>query len=384
MRILTLCYEYPPIGGGGGRVTKTVAEGLAARGHAVRVQTAALGFRSVREETGGVEIYRAASGRRRPEHCAVPEMGLYVATSLLPALTHCRRWKPEVIHAHFAVPTGMLAWMLHRATGIPYVLTAHLGDVPGGVPEQTDRMFRLIGPFARAIWRRAAAATAVSGFVQELAERAYQRPVERILNGIDLAGRPQLESLLIGEPCRLLFLGRLNPQKNAPLLIEGLARLPDSRWKLTVIGDGPDAPEVRRLVERHGLSERVTLAGWREAREVEAALRDSDVLCLPSSSEGMPVAAVEALKFGLALATSDIPGVRDVARAGVNAVTAPAGDAGAYAHALASLLEDPARLLALRRGSWQMAEDFALPRILDAYERVLSGTSGSAPAHWRG
>ena len=56
-------------------------------------------------------------------------MALYCATSFLPTLRHIREWQPDVIHAHFAVPTGALAWAVHRLTGVPYVLTAHLGDV---------------------------------------------------------------------------------------------------------------------------------------------------------------------------------------------------------------------------------------------------------------
>ena len=82
----------------------------------------------------------AASGRRVPDTCTVPEMGLYCATSFLPALRHIRQWKPDVVHAHFAVPTGALAWAVSGLTGVPYVLTAHLGDVPGGVPDQTDTL----------------------------------------------------------------------------------------------------------------------------------------------------------------------------------------------------------------------------------------------------
>ena len=258
-------------------------------------------------------------------------MGLYAAASLLPVRQLCREWKPDVMHAHFAMPTGVLAWAVHRLTGVPYVLTAHLGDVPGGVPEQTDRLFRWIGPLAGRVWKSAAGATAVSGFVQELAERAYGRSVERVVNGIELDGRPREESLGIGTPPRLLFLGRLNPQKNAPFLIDALAQVSDLAWSLTMIGDGPDMAEVKARIERHGLQTRVRLAGWQPSAEVARALAEVDVLCLPSSSEGMPVAAVEALKYGLAIAASDIPGTRDVVTPGINGLTAPAGDLSAYA-----------------------------------------------------
>lgn len=374
MRILVLCYEYPPLGGGGGRVAQTIAEQMVARGHAVRVQTAALGWKSAREKIGGMEIFRTASGRRVPDTCTVREMGQYCATSLLPTLRHIRDWKPDVMHAHFAVPTGALAWAAHRATGVPYVLTAHLGDVPGGVPEQTDRMFKLINPIARKIWRDAAAVTAVSSFVQELAERAYGRKVTRILNGIDLSA----ERLPPPEPRRqrhLVFIGRLNPQKNPAFLIDVLARLLRLPWRLTFIGDGPLMGAVKERIARHGLGDFVTSTGWLESAEVQRVLAEADILCLPSLSEGLPVAAVEALKHGVVIVASDIPGVRDVVDDGVNGYRVPLGDLAAFAHKLQWLIESDATLLAMKHASWEKARDFDLARIADQYERVLQAAA---------
>jgi glycosyltransferase involved in cell wall biosynthesis len=371
VRILVLCYEYPPIGGGGGRVAKSVAEQLVLRGHEVRVQTAALGFLNERETINGVQVFRIASGRQSPDTCRVPEMGLYVATSLLPVLRQCTRWGPEVIHAHFAMPTGVLAMVVSRLTKIPYVLTAHLGDVPGGVPAQTDRLFRYAGGVARRVWQHAAGATAVSDFVRELAERAYQRPVQRILNGVDLTDRPARPAELCQSPRHLVFLGRLNAQKNAPLLLDALARIPSLPWRLTVIGDGPDMSALRQRIAQYWMAEKVTLAGWRSAAEVAELLNTADVLCMPSSSEGMPVAAVEALRHGLAIAGTEIPGLRDVLAPGVNGLTAPVGDVAAYANILRSMLTDGTRLLALRQASWDKAAEFDLPKIAAEYEAVL-------------
>jgi glycosyltransferase involved in cell wall biosynthesis len=119
MKILVLCYEYPPIGGGGGRVAQSVAQQLATQGHELRVQTAGMPHLPRRETVRGVEVYRTPSFRKREDTCAVHEMGLFLATSFLPALRHIRQWQPDVMHAHFAMPTGVLAWALHRLTGVP-------------------------------------------------------------------------------------------------------------------------------------------------------------------------------------------------------------------------------------------------------------------------
>jgi glycosyltransferase involved in cell wall biosynthesis len=374
MRILVLCYEYPPLGGGGGRVAQSIAGQMAARGHEVRVQTAALGWDSVREMDGGAEVFRTASGRRAADTCTVREMGLYCATSFLPTLRHIREWKPDVIHAHFAVPTGVLAWAVHRLTGVPYVLTAHLGDVPGGVPEQTDHMFKFIGPVARRIWRDATAATAVSSFVQELAERSYDRAVVRILNGIDLRAATTAPRAP-HQPRHLVFVGRFNPQKNLPFLIQALAKLTTRNWRATIVGDGPERSIVERLIDEHGLRGNITLPGWQSAAQVAAILSDAHILCLPSLSEGMPVAAIEALKHGLAIVASDIPGVRDVVEHGRNGYRLPLNDANAYAQSLQALLENDATLHAMQLASWEKARSFDLGRIADEYELVLRTTS---------
>jgi len=375
MKVLVLCYEYPPIGGGGGRVAKTVAEALVARGHEVRVQTAALGWRSQRETIGGVEVFRTASGRRAPDTCRVPEMAAYCATSFFPAIRHATKWEPDVIHAHFAVPTGALAHLVHWFTTVPYVITAHLGDVPGGVPEQTDKLFKFIGPTARRVWRDAAACTAVSSFVQELAERAYGRKVERILNGIDLGDASPAPPGAMRRR-HLVFVGRFNPQKRPGFLIESLRRVTERNWKLTMIGDGPLMAQVRTLIDAYKLGEFVTTRGWLEGGDVQAVLREADVLCMPSSSEGMPVAAVEALKHGLAIVASDIPGVRDVVEDGVNGFRVPPDDVEAFARQIDWLLRTDEALLAMKRASWKKARDFDLTAIASQYEAVLKAAAG--------
>ncbi len=377
MKILVLCYEYPPLGGGGGRVAQSIAEQMAARGHEVRVQTAALGWRSVRETIGGVEIYRTASGRRAPDTCRVQEMAAYCATSFFPTLRHIREWKSDVIHAHFAVPTGLLAWAVHRLTGVPYVLTAHLGDVPGGVPEQTDMLFKFIGPIARQVWHRAAAATAVSSFVQQLAERAYGRAVERILNGIDLGGAGgRGQGAGVGTPPHLVFVGRFSEQKQPQLFVEALGHLRGQPWQATMIGDGPFMPAVVKTLARHGLADRVRLTGWLAAPQVQRVLAGADALVMPSLSEGLPLAAIEALKHGLAIVASDIPGLRDVLANGVNGLVFPVRDIAALAQKLGALLASPDTLLAMRRASWDKAQAFDLTRIAGEYERILLRAAG--------
>lgn len=367
MKILVLCYEYPPVGGGGGRVAAQVAAALVRRGHSVRVVTAGLRHLSRRETCDGVEIFRPESFRKREDTCSVPEMALYLATSFFPALAQIRDWRPDVIHAHFAVPTGALAYALGLLTRMPYVLTVHLGDVPGGVPEQTAGLYGLLNPFIRPIWRRAKRVTAVSSFVAGLAVKAYGVAPTVIHNGV-----PPLRDSPIHphSPRRIVMAGRMSVQKNPLLAADALALIKDLPWSFDVIGEGPLGSDLRARVGKLGLSGRVTFHGWKSGAEVARIFAGSDILLMTSLHEGLPMVAVEALQHGLAIIGSAIGGLQDVIDDGENGffcATTPE----AFAGRLRELLVDDARLEKMRGASRRMARAFDLENQVNAYERVL-------------
>lgn len=372
MKILVLCYEYPPVGGGGGRVAEKVAEELARRGHEVRVLTAGLKHLPKREERNGVTILRAESFRQKEDTCSVPEMGLYLLTNFWPTLQLARTWRPDVIHAHFAVPTGVIAMPVGRLLGIPYVLTAHLGDVPGGVPEQTEHLFRLINPIAKRIWSGAARTTAVSSHVATLAARAYQVSPEIILNGVKRNTLPVDFSEKVTP--KIVMLGRLSVQKNPLIALEALARIKELPWSFEIIGEGPLGAEAREKAAELGIAHRIAWRGWLSAGEVSQSLLQADILLMTSLHEGLPMAAVEALQHGIAIVGSRIPGLADVISEGKNGTFCDL-IADSFAQSLRKLLEDRPSLAKLRLGSLERSAEFDLDRQVDTYEKVLKHAS---------
>jgi glycosyltransferase involved in cell wall biosynthesis len=368
LRILCLNYEYPPIGGGGGRACAGICEALAKTGHSVHVQTTGMKHLPRESTINGVEVHRNPAFRQREDTCSVPEMAAYLACSIIPTLTHIRRWKPNVIHAHFAVPTGALAWLVSVLTGIPYVLTAHLGDVPGGVPEQTDKLFKIVAPFTRPIWARASAVTAVSGFVARLAQDAYQRSPVIIPNGIPLDSRPTITR---HDPARIVMVGRLSLQKNPLLAIHALAALKGTAWHCDIIGDGPLRAAVEAAIEDAGLVNRVTLRGWLDSAAVHAHMSHADILLMPSLSEGMPVAAVEALNHGLAIVCGKIPGMLDVVEDSINGLTLELTPL-AFTKGLQQLLTHPETLHRMRTASSEKALSYDIMETSVAYAQILA------------
>ena len=139
MRILTIIYEFPPIGGGGGRAAYDICKELAARGNDVTVLTAHMQGLPLEEKRDDIRLVRIPSLRTQAFGATFPTMLAYVLVGLWTGLRLIYVYRPEIIHTHFAVPSGALAWALSILTGLPYILTAHLGDVPGGVPALPGR-----------------------------------------------------------------------------------------------------------------------------------------------------------------------------------------------------------------------------------------------------
>lgn len=370
MRILVLNYEFPPIGGGGGRFTADLCRHLARFGHDLRVQTSRLQGLPAWERHEGYEIYRTWSGRRQAHTCTVPEMGFYLAANLVPALKHAVSWRPRVINVHFAVPTGVLAFILRRLTGIPYVLSAQLGDIPGGVPVQTDHLFRWVKPFTVPIWREAAAATVPSGEIAALVRRAYGLSAHVIPNGVELEALNPLPPK-VHVPIRLVFVGRFSPQKNLLFLLEVLGRLRDLDWRLDLVGDGPLRGELEAAAQRLDLAARTSFHGWLTPDAATAVMRRSDILVMPSLSEGLPLVGLQALGLGLALATSDHRSFLDIVADGVNGFICPAIDAGAFARRLRALLANPPVLLDMKKASLEIAPRFEAGRVARQMETLL-------------
>ena len=371
LRILVLNYEYPPLGGGGGSFAAALCGQLVKMGHGVRVVTGYYRGLPRVEFRDGVTIYRPRSRRRQPHTCGVGEMGLFLLAGFLPVLHQALTWRPHVVQAHFAVPTGVLSWAVRRLTGTPYVLSAQLGDVPGGVPFETDRLFTWLKPFTVPIWRAAAMVTVPSGHIRALAQQSYPGvPMEVVYNGINLEGQGR-SPVAPHQPVRLVFAGRFSPQKNLGVLIRGLEQVQDLKWQLELLGDGPEMPAIREQVHLAGLEGRVHFHGWVAPARVAEVMSRGDILVLPSRAEGLPLVGVQALAAGLAVLGSDIGGIAEVVHSGVNGFLCPANDAQGFARALRVMLTTGGLLPKMKAASRNRAEAFAIPQIAAQFEGIF-------------
>jgi len=370
MRILVLNHEIPPVGGGGGRAAEDLCRVLAKRGHKIKVLTSHLKGLPYKEQRDGYQIIRIPSLRTQPFRVSFLSMVVYVLAGLWVGFRLIRAFQPELIHVHFAVPAGALAWMLSKITRVPYILTAHLGDVPGGVPEKTTEWFRWVFPFTHSIWHDAGVRVAVSQYTRELALQNYSEEMVVIPNGVDVAAlKPQ--TIQVNEPPVIVFAGRFMPQKDPLQVVQTLKELTDLSWKCVMIGDGPLLPDVKKMIVESNMQDRFILTSWITPGEVMQWLNGSDILFMPSLSEGLPIVGVQALAKGLAIIASRVGGFVDLVDEAWNGHLIERNDMVNFSVKLRKLLEDQGYLLSLRHASLEKAKSFEINRIADQYESIF-------------
>jgi glycosyltransferase involved in cell wall biosynthesis len=249
-------------------------------------------------------------------------------------------------------------------------LTVHLGDVPGGVPEKTDDWFRWIYPFTPRIWKDAREIVAVSEFTRQLALKKYKEEIQVVPNGVDVIALMP-ERISLNDPPRIAFAGRFMEQKNPLQFVKTLNDLKTLEWQCVMIGDGPLMTDVRCAIENYGLKDRFQLTGWLDPQEVLRWFDKSDILFMPSRSEGLPVVGVQALAKGLAIVASRVGGFVDLVEEDRNGYLIPETETSKFSAVLSGLLSDRERLFAFRAASLEKARSFELEQIAKEYENIF-------------
>lgn len=370
MRILSICYEYPPVGGGGATVAAALNGQLASNGHDVDVVTSAMKGLPAAELTNGVWVHRASCWRRHRHYTTAPEL----ATTLLPAYslasTLIRRNMPDVIHAHFALPSGLVARAVAARFGVPYVLTAHGSDIPGYNPDRFELLHRLLAPAWRAVMRDAAAVISPSQFLAGLVRESIDLPVQVIPNGFtpDVANAPRPKRNLV------LVVARLFPRKGVQHFIDSVAAL-GSDWDLVIAGDGPYMHELR--IRAAAAKASVRFAGFLPKAELRALYEEARILVFPSIRENFPMVLLEGMDTGCAVITTDAEGCAEVV--GEAGVVIEKGKPAPLRAALVELMNNPARCDELSVLAMARAERFRWSRIAAQYQDVFASVARRAP-----
>ena len=375
--VLMLISHFPPAVGGTERQAHGLAVRLADAGHRVTVLTLARPRAPAREALDGIAVERALTGTGRGV--------LFAATYGLSLLRHLRRLRPghAILHAHHLYLEAMVAAYLSLRSGLPALAKMACGG-PDGDFARLKRTGLTPGlPLLRRL-RRVVAISAETE-VELLAHGFAADRIARIPNGVDpIRFAPALDSEAARQqmglgPETVLFLGRLDAQKGLDVALDAWARVIARRptAHLVLAGDGPARTALEKRARELGLAERVRFLGTRP--DPERLLQAGQIFVLPSRSEGMSNALLEAMATGLGCVATRIGGNSDLLEHGGTGLLVPPGDSEALADALLALLEDVG--LRIRLGAAARAaviERYGMDRVVREYMDLYTTLTGGA------
>jgi L-malate glycosyltransferase len=376
---LRVCYVvsyFHPFESGAERQALAQGSELARRGHTVHVVTKAIAGYPVRdEEHHGVFIHRWITTVSRG-----PVFALSFLAGIIKSLRRLR-FDIDLVHTHQAlweaVATGLARPVLHeRPTLVQPASAGYYGEA-----EELGRT-RGSGPLKRAIFANTGFAAISAEIEREwLALGVSPNRIVRMASGVDAEqfrpGTSSVEDRLLPRP-RVVFTGRLHPQKNLPLLLEAWSALaPNRPGSLILVGPGDDRARLTELTASLGISDRVQFTGGVD--NPADYLRAADVFVLPSLAEGMSNSLLEAMATALPCAASGIGGNTDLIEHGVTGRLVKIATPQAWTQTLVELLDNPAEAgrlgaAARRRIDEEFALSVVVDRYVELYRRMLAGT----------
>lgn len=359
LAIVTLAFE----GGGPERDTVLLSNALAARGArvAILVLRAEGALRSLLDPAIRVVVVPerrmryAVSALRRVIAAVAPAVvvsagisSLNLAT-LLAVRTLPRSRRPKLVLREGAVPS-MAQRDPSRSNRIAYRILRHLY-------RHADRLVTL-----------------TAGARRDLA-RGFSVPESKIsvmgTNAVLPSAVVHWISHWDGDQDRdgdlIVSVGRLSAEKDHRTLLRAMTMLPTNcRWRLAIVGDGPDRAALEAFARDNGIAARVTFTG--QVADPFSWMRKASVAVCSSIYEGLGNAIIEALACGTPVVSTDCPyGPREILDNGRYGTLTPVGDPGAMAKAIAAALgQTPDRRMLMRRSL-----DYTAERAAERFMQIL-------------
>lgn len=277
---------------------------------------------------------------------------------------HIERFRPDLIHVHFAYPTGLAAIRVGNLYDVPVVLTVHGWDIhtvpyiaqryKNGVIESLNRATQVL---------------AVSEFMKEAVLQLC--PTARVMThyiGRDLSQFRWREKHLLDSVSEhelrnlkgpiILFIGNLLRKKGVLDLLKAFHIIEDTGAFLVYVGDGPLMSEIAHQARILNLEGRVRLLGAKPPESIPKLLMWADVLVMPSYCEGLPLVCLEALACGVPVVATRVGGIPEIVRHMETGLLVPVGDIEALARAIKWVLANKGEVRKLSEAGRRLVEQF--------------------------
>jgi glycosyltransferase involved in cell wall biosynthesis len=384
VKVLFLTHSFPRfIGDAPGSFLLRLAVALREVDVEVRVIAPAARDLAPREELDGIHVERFRYAPRSMETLAYTgnmaqdvsgsfgaklALTSFIGSELMRSAWERRAFKPDVIHAHWWFPSGVVGMTLASLSNKPLVTTLHGTDLRLAKKVNASR-----GVF-RSVMRKSAAVTTVSSWLA--------REVAELCDGLDIDVAPMPVATEKFEPRgehhrnRFLFAGRLNEQKGLDHLLRAFASMHGVAM-LDVVGEGANAAELRLLASQLGVSDRVVWHGQLKQPDLVKHYQAATAVVVPSVDEGLGLVAAEALLCETPVIAFRSGGLTDVIENERTGTLVTPGETAELAHALDGVLNAPERASEMARaGRIDALEKFspenAAARYADIYRKAVA------------
>lgn len=282
----------------------------------------------------------------------------------------------DLLHVHYSIPHATAAYYARELTGTPYVVTLHGSDV---TILGSDQSYLPVNSHSV---DHADAITAVSRYMaREAKERlGISHKIKVIPNFVDTEDfKPAPCMLLEGHDDRgmtITHISNFRPLKRIEDLVYAMCIInkKSPNIKLLLVGDGPERHSVERLIDRLDLRRNITLTGYRS--DIPELLRCSDLVVICSETESAPLTVLEGMSSGLPIIGTNVGGIPEIVKDGVNGFLVPVKHPEAIAEKVLELAsdKDKARKMGTRGRRMVLekySKDIVVDQYLKVYEKIL-------------
>lgn len=365
MKILLLNYEFPPLGGGAGNITRHLINEFSARSGLdfCLITSSTAGFKQERAGQNGRIFYLDIGKTKNWQRQSPFDLMRYGRSALKFSRQLIAKEHFDLIHAFFTLPSGFVAMKLNQ----PFIVSLMGSDVPGHNP--SFGLYYLLTNFlTKKIWCEAEAVVANSQDLKISAGRFYQpKNFWVVPTGVDLKRfqpAPRQDQVF-----RVVFAGRFSRVKGIDYLIRAFKKFAAGKndVELVLAGDGP---RFKKTLAANKNLRQMLFRGSIDQDELALIYRRADVFVLPSINEGMSCALLEAMASGLAVIATATGGAAELI--GCRDLIVRKRNSHDIAAAIETLYQNPERLAEIKAQNVLTASKYCWSKIADGYLSIYN------------
>ena len=301
MNVLMINNEFPPLGGGTASVNANLLDALADDSSlAIELVTSSGGAAtSISDHCENTRIHRVKVKKQAsPHHAKLIDLISFMISALPYSMRLHRHKQFDLVFAWATLPAGLVAWLIKRLNGTPYIVRVSGPDIPGW-EKRYSFITKFFAPIIRMVWRGAAITTAKCEQERE-AVLKHCKGLKVALLPTAVPSTNRSSRKIDKYKVKFLCVARLIARKRHQLLLRSLALLPlEIEWTLSLVGTGDEESNLLAIVRELSLESKVRFFGYVDRASVNELYQEHDVFISLSENESMSVAALEALASGM-------------------------------------------------------------------------------------